>query len=215
MDIGLLLGFAAITSTLIAVPGPDWAYVLSASLRDRVVAPAVGGLALGYVLITAVVAVGVGPLLAEAPVVLLALTVGGAGYLVVLGARTLRSTTGPAGPEGQVMATGPLGYISRGMAVSGLNPKAMLLFLSILPQFTNPAQSWSLPAQLAALGLVHVVISGVFYLALGSAAGRVLGSRPGAAQATTRLAGIAMIALGIGLLGERLLEAVRAGGVVV
>ncbi|WP_202816679.1 LysE family translocator [Kytococcus sp. HMSC28H12] len=215
MELGLVMGFAAIALTLIAVPGPDWAYVLSASLRDRVVAPAVGGLALGYVLITAVGAVGVGPLLAEAPLALVALTVGGAGYLVLLGVRTLRSTTGPAGPEGQVMATGPLGYVTRGMAVSGLNPKAMLLFLSILPQFTNPAQSWSLPAQLATLGLVHVVISGAFYLLLGTTAGRVLASRPGAAQVTTRLAGLAMIAVGVGLLGERLLQAVRAGGVVV
>ncbi|MGZ4476880.1 MAG: LysE family translocator, partial [Nocardioides sp.] len=60
MEMSAVLGFAAIALTMIAVPGPDWAYVLGVGARDRVLVPAVGGLMVGYVLITLVVSVGVG-----------------------------------------------------------------------------------------------------------------------------------------------------------
>ena len=40
MEPTAVLGFAAIAFALIAVPGPDWAYVLAAGARDHVVMPA-------------------------------------------------------------------------------------------------------------------------------------------------------------------------------
>lgn len=216
MELGLILGFAAIAFTLIAVPGPDWAYILAAGARDRVVLPAVGGLMLGYTLITAVIAVGVGPVAANVPFILVALTIVGAGYLVYLGVKTLRSTARIESDGAQkTLARGPFGYVARGVAVSGLNPKGLLLFLSILPQFARANQPWPLPVQLAVLGMVFVLICGVFYLVLGFAANRVLGSRPRVAQITTRVAGIAMILVGLALLGERAVEIIHAGGVVV
>jgi threonine/homoserine/homoserine lactone efflux protein len=64
MELSAVAGFALIAVTLILVPGPDWAFVLASGVRDRVVGPAVLGLMLGYAAITAVVAVGVGPVLA-------------------------------------------------------------------------------------------------------------------------------------------------------
>lgn len=204
MELAAVLGFAGVAFTLIAVPGPDWAYILAAGARDRVVWPAVGGLMLGYVLITAVVAVGVGPVAANAPLVLVALTVIGASYLVYLGVKTLRSTARIESVDvPRALASGPLGYVARGVAVSGLNPKGVLLFLSILPQFARVSEPWPVAVQLGVLGMVFVLICGAFYLVLGSAADSVLGSRPKVARITTRIAGIAMIVVGVALLGER------------
>ena len=53
MELSAVLGFAVVAFTLIVVPGPDWAYVLAAGARDHVVVPVVGGILLGYVMITA------------------------------------------------------------------------------------------------------------------------------------------------------------------
>lgn len=43
----------------------------------------------------------------------------------------------------------------KGADVSGLNPKALLLFLALLPQFVNRDEAWSFGVQITALGLVH------------------------------------------------------------
>jgi threonine/homoserine/homoserine lactone efflux protein len=203
----VVLGFAAVAFTLIAVPGPDWAYILAAGVRDHVVLPAVAGLALGYALITLVVVIGVGPLVTNVPFALTALTVAGAAYLTYLGVGTLRSTGRvPHGQPMAALASSPSGYLARGIGVSALNPKGLLIFLSILPQFARQSGGWPLPAQLAILGGVFVLIAAVFYLALGHTADRVLGARPSIAQVTTRVAGVAMVLVGISLLAERLIE---------
>jgi threonine/homoserine/homoserine lactone efflux protein len=90
--------------------------------------------------------------------------------------------------------------LARGMGVSALNPKGLLIFLALLPQFTNPGWSWPLTAQLGLLGLVFAATCGVFYLGLGSAARKILAARPAAARAVTRFSGAAMVVIGALLL---------------
>src|ERR1700761_2088218 len=207
MALDPVLAFWAICLLLIIVPGADWAFVISAGLGGRSVVPAVGGLVLGYTALTAVVAAGVGTLVARRPVLLTALTVAGGAYLIWRGAMTLaapapdldRSPAAVAGPE----PAGPT--LARGLGVSGLNPKGLLLFLALLPQFADRHGSWPLPAQLALLGLVFTVTCGTFYLGLGSVVRAVLRPRPWTARAVTRLSGGAMIVIGVALLAERFL----------
>jgi threonine/homoserine/homoserine lactone efflux protein len=204
---GLLLAFWGLTVVLIVIPGPDWAFTLASGVRDRVVFPAVAGLMLGYAVITVVVAAGVGAIVTRTPVILTALTGIGAAYLAYLGLTLL---VRPAAVDhAAVRVAGPpsyrWGHVVRGVGVSGLNPKGLLLFLAILPQFTDPDHGWPVPAQLAALGLVFVVTCGVFYTGLGLCARSVLRSRPGASRAMSRLSGAAMIVIGALLLIERLL----------
>ncbi|MFC0582053.1 LysE family translocator [Micrococcoides hystricis] len=202
-----VLGFALIAFTLIVVPGPDWAYILAAGARDHVVVPVVSGVMVGYALITLVLVVGLGALVAAVPAVLLGLTVAGSTYLLYLGWKTVRSAS--AAEYGQVqgaLASSSRAYFARGVGVSALNPKALLLFLSILPQFTRVSAEWPMPAQFAALGGIYIVMASLIYLFLGFAADKVLGSRPQVAQILTRVAGIAMICLGVGLIGEQVLE---------
>jgi threonine/homoserine/homoserine lactone efflux protein len=89
--------------------------------------------------------------------------------------------------------------------VSGLNPKGLLLFLALLPQFASRHGSWPLPAQLALLGVVFTVTCGAFYLGLGSVVRTLLVSRPWATRALTRISGGAMIVIGALLLAGRFL----------
>jgi threonine/homoserine/homoserine lactone efflux protein len=210
MEMSAVLGFAAIALTMIAVPGPDWAYVLAVGARDRVIVPAVGGLMVGYVLITAVVAFGVGGLIAAQPIALLVLTVAGALYLIRLGIGTLAGArTASFDPGSATLIASPRGSFTRGIAVSGLNPKGILIFVSILPQFTRAGDPWPLPVQLALLGIVFVVLAGSFYLPMGVVMERVLRARPSVTGLVTRIAGTAMILVGISLLAERALAAAR------
>ena len=118
----------------------------------------------------------------------------------------------PAGPAaGGSVPSGPAAagappdgsgraVLARGMGVSALNPKGLLIFLALLPQFTNPRWSWPLTAQLGLLGVVFAASCGAFYLGLGSAARKILAARPGAARAVTRFSGAAMVVIGALLL---------------
>ena len=205
-----ITAFWAVAVALIVVPGADWAYVIGTVLGNRSVLLAVGGIVLGYAAMTVFVAAGVGGLMARTPAALTALTMAGGLYLVWLGAKTVAGPTAPAitsdgapsdgAPSGSGRAT-----LARGIGVSGLNPKGLLVFLAILPQFTSPRASWPLTVQLAVLGLVFTLTCAAFYLCMGSFAGQILRARPGAARAITRFSGTAMIVIGVLLLAERLL----------
>jgi threonine/homoserine/homoserine lactone efflux protein len=55
----------------------------------------------------------------------------------------------------------------KGAGVSGLNPKALLLFLALLPQFTDVAYAWPMPVQIMVLGLVHTLSCAAVYSGVG------------------------------------------------
>jgi len=199
-----IAAFWAVAFLLVIVPGPDWAFTISAGLGGRSVLPAVGGIVLGYAAMTAVVAAGVGVIVARTPAFLSALTVVGGLYLMWQGTMTVARPSAPHIPAAAPARTGRT-TLARGMGVSGLNPKGLLLFLALLPQFTNPRWSWPLAGQLGLLGLVFIVTCAVFYFCLGSFARKILHARPAAARAVTRFSGAAMIIIGALLLIDRLI----------
>lgn len=205
MAVGSIAAFWAVALLLISVPGADWAFTIGSSLRGHSAVAAVSGLVLGYALVTVVVAAGVGALVAGTPAALSALTIVGGLYLIWHGARTFtdRAAADPT-PAGSVPRTNRA-VLVKGVGVSALNPKGLLLFLALLPQFTNPR--WSLPVgvQLGLLGVVFMASCAAFYLCLGSLAGRILHARPAAARVITRLSATAMIVIGALLLAERLI----------
>ncbi|MEV4005171.1 LysE family translocator [Actinomadura sp. NPDC049753] len=201
MAAGSVLAFWTVSLLLIAVPGADWAFTLSTGLRGGVV-PAVAGLVTGYAAVTAIVAAGVGALVADSPSALTGLTVVGGLYLIWHGATTFAR---PAPLDVRTGAGTDWNTFLRGVGVSGLNPKGLLIFVALLPQFTDPRDAWPLPAQLAVLGLPFMATCAAFYLCLGTLTRTVLDPRPAAARTVTRLSGAAMTALGAWLLLDHLL----------
>jgi threonine/homoserine/homoserine lactone efflux protein len=199
-----IAAFWAIAFLLVIVPGPDWAFTVSAGLRGRSVLPAVGGIVLGYAAMTIVVAAGVGALVARTPAFLSTLTVAGGLYLIWHGTTTVARPSAPRTAVAAPVGAG-LGTLARGIGVSGLNPKGLLLFLALLPQFTSPRWSWPLAGQLGFLGLVFMFTCAVFYFCLGSFARKILHARPATARAVTRFSGAAMIIIGALLLVDRLI----------
>jgi threonine/homoserine/homoserine lactone efflux protein len=209
MPTSALVAFWGVALLLIIVPGADWAFTISAGLRGQSVVPAVGGLVLGYSAMTIVVAAGVGALVAQSAGALMVLTVLGGAYLTWHGARTTLSPATPITAETVAAVQGPRpaawGTVAAGVGVSGLNPKGLLIFVALLPQFTDPDRSWPLALQMAALGMIFVLTCATFYLALSLLTRTVLLSRPAAARVVSRISGVGMILIGASLILERLL----------
>lgn len=204
MTAGTVVAFWAVSLLFVLTPGADWAYAIAAGLRHRTVLPAVGGLLAGHLAATAAVAAGVAALVARSLPVLTVMTVAGAAYLVWLGVTTLAHPSTPdAGAERP--ADSWVRQAMKGAGTSALNPKVFLLFLALLPQFTEPDSAWPLGLQIAALGLVHVVSCAVVYTGVGTGARLVLSARPSAARVVSRISGAAMVGIGVLLLVERLI----------
>lgn len=206
MPISSVVAFWTMSFLLVMVPGVDWAYAITAGLRHRTVVPAVGGLLIGYVVLTATVAAGVAALVARSPHWLTILTAAGAAYLVWLGISMLIKPSEQ--PQAGTEQSTPDSWVRnaiKGLGTSALNPKALLLFVALLPQFTNPAGHWPLGIQIATLGLVHIGTCAVVYTSVGAGARVVLRTRPSAARIVARFSGMAMVGIGVMLVVERLI----------
>lgn len=201
MSVELLAAFWAVSILFIITPGADWAYAISAGLQGRVI-PAVSGLLLGHLCATLLIAVGVGALIMTVPFALTALTVFGSTYLFWLGIGLLRHP--PVASSNSDTAPAPSSrWIAKGFGVSGLNPKVLLLFLALLPQFADPRGAWPVSVQMSMLGLIHVGSCGVVYLLVSYGSKAVLSARPNATKAVGRVSGALMIAIAAALLAEQ------------
>jgi threonine/homoserine/homoserine lactone efflux protein len=203
MDTMTVAAFLAVDLLLVFTPGADWAYAITAGLRDRSVVPAVAGLIAGYAGYTVLAVAGLVVIVANSATVLTALTVAGAVYLMWLGWGVL-SRPAVLGASTEAVPSSRRQIMLKGAGISGLNPKALLLYFSLFPQFIDPGAGWPVAAQTGLLGTLHMTACAVVYLAVGVLARTVLRTRPSAARAVTRASGAMMIVIGGFLLVERL-----------
>ncbi|MDX6279724.1 MAG: hypothetical protein QOH03_795 [Kribbellaceae bacterium] len=168
VDVGVLPGFVAVILLFLAPPGPDMAYMLAAGLEGgrRSALKAILGIGTGMSVYAAAVVIGVGEIARSHPHLLDAVKVLGAAYLLWLAYVTIRAARHAAGKPNQTSA---LGAYLRGVWVSLTNPKLILFFLAVLPQFMGDAQDIAL--QLAMLGGVNVLAEVSLYGCIGVLAG--------------------------------------------
>jgi threonine/homoserine/homoserine lactone efflux protein len=77
-----------------------------------------------------------------------------------------------------------------------LNPKGLLLYLSLVPQFVDPAATLPVGGQILALGAVNVLSCALVYAAVALVAGRArttLGSTPTAARRMTAVSSVLLL----------------------
>ena len=158
-----VLAFAAMSLLVIVIPGPSVLFVIGRALahgRRTAVATAIGNVFGSYLLVVAV-AVGIGSLVERSVAVYLAVKLAGAAYLVLLGVQALRHrkelkasaiASRPAGP-----ARGDLRTVLDGALVGVTNPKGIVFFAAVLPQFVDHSAG-HVPAQMLLLGLVPITI---------------------------------------------------------
>ena len=211
MNPELFLAFVLVAAALACTPGVDWAYSIAAGLGRRSFLPAVAGLCSGYVLHTVLMVAGLAAVLAASPGLLGWLTVAGSAYLLWLGAATVRSWRGASFTvAADDVSTGrnQLRTFFQGMGTSGINPKGLLFFVALVPQFVSAEAPLPVPVQSGLLGLTFVLLAAVVYTAVALLSRRLLQARPGAARRVTLASGIIMLVLGAALLSEQLLPLV-------
>jgi threonine/homoserine/homoserine lactone efflux protein len=205
MPVGSFASFAALDLLLVVTPGADWAFAIAAGLKGQGVPAAIAGLAAGYLAQAALVAAGLGALLTRDADALRIITIVGAAYLLSFGIAVIKRPT-PIAADHQTFLS-PIRSSMRGAAVSGLNPKGLLLFFAILPQFAVAKAAWPVPVQLAALGVFHVAACCVVYSSVALGANRLQRSRPRAGQTLGRVSGAVMILFALALTLERVISA--------
>lgn len=96
------------------------------------------GLQLALVVQIAVVAAGLGAVLATSPLAFSLIKWFGVAYLVYLGYRQWQAPPSTLAAAEQRASGRPLSLVLRGMLVNLSNPKAIVFILAVLPQFINP-----------------------------------------------------------------------------
>ncbi|MEO7432050.1 MAG: LysE family translocator [Dokdonella sp.] len=176
------LAFALLCLGMAMTPGPNMIYLASRSISQGPVAglTSLAGTAIGFVIYSLCAAFGVTALLLTVPVAYDVLRFCGALYLAYLAWQALK----PDGTSPFAVRTlpndSPRRLITMGLMTNLLNPKAALLYLSLLPQFIDTAAGHVL-AQSLLLCAIQIVISmsvnGTIILIAGSIAG-FLSTRP-------------------------------------
>jgi homoserine/homoserine lactone efflux protein len=133
---------------------------MSQALRSGAKASLLGALGVitGNALYSAVSALGLGAILIASEVLFYLIKWTGATYLVYLGGKMLYDSLGRqlTMSHGAVAGDAQSHLFRQGLLTQLANPKAILFFTAILPQFINPQASASL--QLALLGMTSIVI---------------------------------------------------------
>jgi threonine/homoserine/homoserine lactone efflux protein len=199
-----LLAFCGLAFVVIAIPGPTVLFVVGRALAHgrRTALASVLGNELGELAAAALVALGIGPIVERSALVLTAMKMAGAAYLIFLGLRAiLQRRAHELAAEVAQQTRGGLRSVADGFLVGVANPKTLVFFVAILPEFVSRSAG-HLPEQMLMLGVVFVVIAAVsdsVWSLLASAARAWLGRSPRRLELIGGAGGLAMIGLGITL----------------
>jgi threonine/homoserine/homoserine lactone efflux protein len=196
-----LLAFAVLSYLLILAPGPNVLFVVSRSLqlgRASGIAAVVGGQTGVYAQVIAV-AFGVGALVQRSVAVFTVIKLAGAAYLVVLGVQAIRHRKSLAAILADRAVPASTSQMLRdGFVVGITNPKAIVFFAAVLPQFAD-RPAGHVPLQLLLLGLIFVAIALVSDSMWAVAAGTArtwFTKSPRRLEAVGGASGLAMIGIG-------------------
>jgi threonine/homoserine/homoserine lactone efflux protein len=160
MPLELWLAYAATTTVVLAIPGPTILLVLSYSIAHgrKATLPLVAGVALGDSIAITLSLIGLGTLLAASAIWFTMIKWMGGLYLIYLGIRLMRGAANPMPLQApQARQASPRKLFTNAFIVTVLNPKSIVFFIALLPQFISAAH----PAapQLWILGVTFIVLA--------------------------------------------------------
>ena len=155
-----LIAFALICLGMVLTPGPNMIYLVSRSICQGPAAGLVslGGVALGFVFYMLMSALGITVLVMAVPFAYDALKFAGAAYLLWLAWQAVRPGGRSPFQVRDLPKDSPRKLFMMGLVTNLLNPKAAVLYLSLLPQFVDPARG-SVLLQSVVLGASQIAIS--------------------------------------------------------
>ena len=200
IDASTLSVFSLAVLALVISPGPAVFYIVARTIEQGRWAGIVSTLGIGVGTICHIIAatVGLSALFMSSALAFNLVKYAGAGYLIYLGFKTLRST----GYTHEITSVPqlPLHEIFyQAILVNLLNPKTTLFFFAFLPQFVDPARS-AVAVQIALLGLIIIIIglvSDLAYVLLAGSIGGWLKQNPRMERIQRYIAGGTYITLGV------------------
>ncbi|MCM2396926.1 LysE family translocator [Rhizobium sp. S95] len=155
-----ILAFALICLGMVLTPGPNMIYLVSRSICQGPAAGLVslGGVALGFVFYMLMSALGITVLIMAVPFAYDVLKFAGAAYLLWMAWQALKPGGCSPFQVRDLPKDSPRKLFAMGLVTNLLNPKAAVLYLSLLPQFVDPAKG-SVLLQSLVLGSTQIAIS--------------------------------------------------------
>ena len=198
-----LLAFSLTALLLVLLPGPSVLFTIGRALAlgRRAALLTVLGNASGMYAQVVLVSLGLGVLLEQSIVLLTIVKFVGAGFLVYLGIQAIRHRHDAAKDVGDARPIGTVRTLLEGAVVGVTNPKTIVFFLAILPQFVERGTS-PLPLQMLVLGAIFISLGIIFdsiYALAAGAARDWFGRSPSRLSNLGVAGGVAMIGLGVGL----------------
>lgn len=192
--------FVGVLLVVVFTPGPDFAVVLRHSLGGpaRGVRAAAGNVT-GLACHTTAAALGLSAVLAARPDVLTVIRLAGAAYLGWLAVQAIRAACArDAAATHPARARSAHPYLD-GLATNLLNPKALLFFLGLIPQFVVPGPT--VTAQLLLLAGTTVVAAVLWWtvVILAAARGRAVLGRARVRRAVDGVTGGVLLAVAVGI----------------
>ena len=202
----LWLLFVMTEAVLSPTPGPAVLFVLSQAIRRGPGRSVWGscGILSANTLYFALSATSLGAVIVASYRLFFLIKWLGAGYLVYLGLASFfgRHSVLALPEEKSDMRTGPR-ILRDGFLLQAANPKALLFFTAILPQFINAHHNVAF--QILVLGVSSVIVEFIILFCYGQLAGRALAAarNPRFEKITNRIAGSLLIGAGVGLAALR------------
>ncbi|TQM44036.1 LysE family translocator [Pseudonocardia cypriaca] len=198
-----LLAFTLAGVILVIIPGPSVLFIVGRALAHgrRAALASVAGNTVGASLVVVIVALGFGVIAAQSVAIFTALKLIGAAYLVYLGVQTIRKRDDLVVRLGEPVGPADHRMFLQGVIVGVTNPKVLVFFAAVLPQFVDTAVG-SPTTQMLVLGLLFAIIAAgldsVWGLAAGTARGW-LATSPERLRWMGGIGGTSLIVMGAGL----------------
>jgi homoserine/homoserine lactone efflux protein len=173
MQTEILIAYVFTVLALMSTPGPSHLLMLSNSAANgfrRSLATAAGDLSANMLQMLAA-GLGVSTLIMAAPQAFIAIKIAGVLYLVWLGIQMLRKSYKPRLVNKVAPRTSLKALYFQGFITSATNPKAVVFFGALFPQFiANTSAFWP---QFAILSATYILIDGTFLCVYGFVASRL------------------------------------------
>ncbi|MFG2497891.1 LysE family translocator [Streptomyces sp. NPDC048441] len=168
------LGVVVVSLGMVLTPGPNMMYLVSRSITQgrRAGTISLAGVAVGFLVYLSAANLGLSLVFLAVPQLYVAVKLAGAAYLAWLAWKALKPGGVSAFTQQELTPDSPRRLFSMGMLTNLLNPKVAIMYVSLIPQFIDPASGHTL-MQGFVLGGIQISISLGVNLAIVMAAGTI------------------------------------------
>ena len=146
VSLSAVFGVFAVALVLVLTPGPNMIYLVSRSISQgrRAGMVSLVGVAVGFLVYLTATNLGLAAVFTAVPALYIAVKLAGAVYLGWLAVQALRGTASTFEPTA-LQQDSNRRLFTMGLVTNLLNPKIAIMYISVIPQFVDPAAAYRSP----------------------------------------------------------------------